>query len=270
MTTALVFSKNRACQLDLLLRSITENAPDLFDTVTVVWKGDGEYRDAYDVCQGDHGRVGFFREHDLRSQTIGLTAEGSEHVAFLMDDCVFYRPIGDDPQPEVVLDDDDVLCFSPRLGLNTTECYPLRRRQELPVGRAAEDGAVYWGWEAADGDFSYPMSLDGHVFRRDDLEPLLIDVYDWSSPNSVEAALARMAGRMERPLMASHTCSSLVGVPANRVGDYSYSTNRHGETYPRDPFELNRAYLAGQRVLLGSVDPVMVDAAHVEFPLRLA
>lgn len=269
MTTAIVFSKQRAAQLDLLLRSITENAPGLFDEVFVIWKGDGEYAAAYHICFEEHGWMIDVGEVDLREQTLRFVRAAGEHVAFLMDDCVFYRPVEGEQRPEAVLEDEDVLCFSPRLGLNTTECYPLRRRQEFPAGRAAEGGVLYWGWKTADGDFGYPFSLDGHVFRRDDLLPLLRDVYDWSTPNSVEAALAHMGDRVERPLMASHTQSSLVGVPCNRVGE-SHSGNRAGETYPRDPFELNRAYLAGGRIRLDSVDPLMVNAAHVEFPLRLA
>ncbi len=269
MTTAIVFSKNRAAQLDLLLRSIETNAPDLYDTIHVIWKGDGEYAAAYRICQDEHLSVVFGREVDLRDDTLVLVRAAGEHIAFLMDDCVFYRTPDDDPVASV-LEDEDVLCFSPRLGLNTTDSYPLRRRQEVPAARAAEDGIVYWGWQTADADFSYPYSLDGNVFRRDDLLPLLHDVHDWSTPNSLETSLAVMGDRLGRPLMAAHTCSSLVGVPANRVGDDSYSTNRHGELYPRDPFELNRAYLAGGRIRLDSVAPFMVNAAHVEFPLRLA
>ncbi len=218
MTTAIVFSKNRACQLDLLLRSMTKNATDVFGQVYVIWKGDGEYAAAYHICQDEHLSAVFLRESDLRDDTLSLVGSGGGHIAFLMDDCVFYRE-DDGPSPEGALDDEDVLCFSPRLGLNTTWVYPLDRRQEVPAARAAEDGIVYWPWLGSDGDFGYPFSLDGNIFRNDDLLPLLHDVYDWSTPNTVEAALAQMRDRLGRPLMTSHTQSSLVGVPANRVGD---------------------------------------------------
>ena len=289
MTTAICFSKQRAAQLDLLLRSIEENAPGMYDRVHVIWKGDGEYAAAYRICAGEHEWAEFVDEVDLREQTLRLVTAASDHVAFLMDDCVFYRRVsldsaaesvsvpegweveilGAERDPAAVLEDEDVLCFSPRLGLQTTECYPLRGSQQVPAAHAAQDGVVYWAWRNAQSDFSYWASLDGHVFRKDDLLPMLHDVHDWSTPNTVEAALAQMSDRTDRPLMASHTCSSLVGVPVNRTGD-SHVTNRAGEFYPRDPAELNRAYLAGKRIALDSIDRLMVNAAHVEFPLRMA
>jgi hypothetical protein len=269
MTTAIVCSKNRACQLDLLLRSINENAPALYGEVHVVWKGEREYAEAYRVCALQHPEADFHVELDLRGQTLYL-AERDEHLAFLMDDCVFYRPVeGRDPA-EVLREDEDVLCFSPRLGLNTTECYSLRRSQALPVDAVSEDGVLYWDWQTAEADWSYPASLDGHVWRREDLLPLLRLVTDWRSPNTVEAALALdfQYSDLGRPMMAAHARSSLVGLPVNRVGS-THDSNRFGENHLIDVNTLNHGYLGGNRLRL-NIDPDFVNAAHVEFPLRFA
>jgi hypothetical protein len=269
VTTVIVFSKNRAAQLDLLLRSLQKNATHLYDSVHVIWKGEREYAAAYRTCELQHLEFPFHAERDLRGQTLWL-AQQDEHVAFLMDDCVFYRKVeGRDPA-EILCEDEDVLCFSPRLGLNTTECYPLRCSQALPATHSAEDGVLYWEWGQAECDFSYPASLDGHVFRTVDLLPLLQDVFDWSDPNTVEAKLARdfQWNDLDRPMMAAHAQSSLVGIPVNRVGS-SHESNRFGEMHAHDVATLNHGYLGGNRLAL-DIDPDAVNAAHVEFSLRFA
>jgi hypothetical protein len=267
VTTAIVYSKNRAAQLDLLLRSIEENAPDLYDEVHVICKGDAEYDAAYQICALQHPEVVFHTELSLREQTLRL-AEQDAHLAFLMDDCVFYhKGEGSDPA-EILREDEDVLCFSPRLGLNTTYCYPLRRGQTVEA-TPAEDGILYWDWRGAECDFSYPASLDGHVWRREDLLPLLRLVTDWSNPNTVEAELARafQYSDLGRPLMAAHARSSLVGVPVNRTGD-THVDNRFGERYRYELDDLNSAYLGGKR-LVCDLKAEEVRAAHVEAPFRL-
>ncbi len=203
----------------------------------------------------------------MRDDTLALAESASEHVAFLMDDCVFYRPVEGDPAE--VLEDEDVLCFSPRLGLNAASCYSLRCLQARPEFLYNADGELIWDWTSgAECDWAYPASLDGHIWRRDDLLPLLRDIHDFRTPNTVEAALAERVRSVERPLMAAHWQSSLVGVPANRVGS-THGGNRAAEMYPYGPFELNNAYLAGKRIRLDSVVSRLVNAAHAEFPLRL-
>ncbi len=186
-----------------------------------------------------------------------------------MDDCVFYRPLGA-TDPREVLEDEDVLCFSPRLGLNCVRCYSLRTSQTMPSLLYNADGEIMWDWtNGSEADWSYPASLDGHIFRVADITSLLQVVSDWRTPNTVEAALATLVGALDRPLMAAHVQSSLVGVADNRTGS-THEGNRHGETHPHDLAELNRAYLAGKRIRLDSVKSDSVNAAHIETPLLLA
>lgn len=43
----IIFSKNRACQLHLLLDSIALNAPHLFDTVAILYQADPDHVPSY-------------------------------------------------------------------------------------------------------------------------------------------------------------------------------------------------------------------------------
>jgi hypothetical protein len=126
---------------------------------------------------------------------------------------------------------------------------------------------MIWRWRGAQGDFGYPMSLDGHIFRASDILPL-IESRNFSTPNSLEEMLMTQARQIGRPLMASYPHSCLVGVPVNRV--QSAVPNRNGETHPYTVQDLNERYLRGERIDLHALDFSDIRGAHQELPLVLS
>ena len=270
MTTAIVVSKDRPAQLDLLLRSLATNAPGLTDDVHVIWQiGRNVYEQSYALCANEHPTVAFHRQYRLEMDVLDLIDEGDDEVMFLTDDSVFYRPLPSfDPTIALELHD-RLLCFSLRLGRNTSDCYPLRRAQHPPAF-TTHSAWLSWHWRKGDADYGYPGSLDGHVFRRVDAL-WLIDrkPFDWVNPNELEERLNAACRFSPRDLMGSFEQSVLVGIPANKTG-VTHLSNRTGETHPRDPLELNARYLAGERLELAAAASWYPTAAHAEFPLEFA
>jgi len=271
VTSAVIFSKDRAAQLDLCLRSIKENAAGFVNDVVVLWKASHrDHEKGYNLCRADHPDVMFIRESDFWNDTLAIVNNGylNETAMFVMDDDVIYRPVVA-PYPEDVLElNGRAICFSLRLGANTTECYPLRRSQGQPhitFSPVGEGQYGTWDWMASDADFGYPGSLDGHVFRTPELA-MMLEGATFSNPNQLEEALVSSTRHMLAPTMCGYRLSHLVGIPANRVSD-THHTNRYGETNYEPETLLNRTYLDGSRITLDSVDPRKVNAAHVEFPL---
>jgi hypothetical protein len=89
----LIFSKDRACQLDLLLRSIDRWAPRLYGSITVLWTAsEPVYERGYRRCIGDSAGVTFWREYDFHANVAWWLATCNEQVSFLVDDDVFYAP----------------------------------------------------------------------------------------------------------------------------------------------------------------------------------
>lgn len=246
---AIVFSRDRPMQLDLLLTSLEQNAPGLFD-VTVIWFADREkFLEGYAICAEEHPGVCFLFEDGLTYQVRHLLRDGGL-MTFFTDDDVLYRRLNFIPRPLP-----NVICFSLRLGRNTTHCYPHGRSQSVPE-------QFVWRWDEADGDFGYPMSLDGHVFRADDLLPL---IGNFSTPNWLEVMLMQSASEISRPFMSSFEHSHLLGVPLNRV--QSDMPNRNGDTHPYSIQELNDRYLSGERIDLDALDFSDIRGAHQEIPL---
>ena len=273
MIPAIVFSKDRACQLDALLMSIEAYAAGRFDPVYVLWTySNPAYRVGYGLCAERHRDVIFLHEVNFREDTLALL-EGKKLVCFFTDDDILTGPV--DEGAEETLAWNRVLAFSLRLGRNTTYCYPLAREQVLPgliVNGYLEhstftDDMQCWRWKEADGDFSYPFSLDGHVLRVADVKTAIQD-HGFTNPNQLEDILAQRASIFfDRPLLASYQHSRLVGIPANRVN--ATHPNRFAEGWrTHAAAELNRRYLAGERIQ--EFDCTAVGAAHQEILFELA
>lgn len=264
MIGAIAFSRDRACQLDLLLRSLEENASGVFDPVFVIWHATSEeFREGYQRCVGEHPDVAWIKEDGLTYQTHHCITASGRLVAFFTDDDVLYRPLDRAAIYEHALNREDVLCFSLRLGHNTTFCYPHGRRQQLPRQFSWNGDLLLWEWQRAEQDWSYPFSLDGHLYRRADLLALL-DGRNFSTPNFLEETLMSDPASLRRPLMAAYSESRLVSIPANIVSQSHM--NRHGQEHPMSTAVLNERYLAGEQIDLASMNFSGVRGAHHELP----
>lgn len=262
MTYALVFSKDRPAQLDLLLSSIAHNAPWIYEIDVVFLATTDRFTQGYSMCAGDHEGVRLHPQNELDLQTRALLAlsvtRGHHTSTFFCDDDVFWRPVP--ISPDHYLLDQEMLCFSLRLGRNTTECYSMRRSQDVP------SNVGWFAWRDQEDDFAYPGSLDGHIFSAERLVGFLHYAGRWNSPNDLEDALVRACRASSAEVMGCYTTSCVVGVPVNLVNG-THTTNRHAEKYPAPADEINERYLAGERIDMSTVIPEQVNAAHVEFPL---
>jgi hypothetical protein len=264
---AIVFSRDRAAQLDLLLSSLRANAPGLLDSLTVLWlASDDLYRRAYGTCAEEHPDVEFVVEHSFADDVRSLLVP-AEMVVFFTDDSVLFRSLEDRERTaqEWLASDPELLCFSLRLGRNCEQCYPLGCRQRLPDFAAHADG-LSWAWRGADCDFGYPMSLDGHIMEAE-VPRKMLGAQQPANPNELEALLAHAVGSAcVAPRMASYAESHLVCIPANRVNDTH--PNRFDSSSGAEPHLLNARYLTGERLDREAIDFGSVNAAHAE--LRFA
>ena len=118
----------------------------------------------------------------------------------------------------------DVITFSLRLGRNTSICYPLKGRDQRVPHFIDMDDHLIWGWATGDGDFGYPGSLDGHIFRKTDLLPMLRASRQWN-PNTLEDVLTQGVYALSKSSMACFPQSVLVGIPANSLSSPAIGKN---------------------------------------------
>lgn len=248
---ALIFSRDRAMQLDALLRSAVLRSPYASASVLTP-NGDAAYRQVFE----DHSDIGWHNEgtrgfEKLTREWIGLCAEAGARVAFHSDDEVWFRGV-----PEGLLESDEVIMF--RQGRNTTFCHPLDCVQSIPAGFPR------WQWRSAEHDFGYPLSLNATVYHATDLLPLLN--FPFSDPNQLEAGLAcqaRNSFNREWCVAPEHSCT--VSLPHNVTSKSSNNPRGGNPEWQADA--LTAKYLDGWRIDLDAMDFTDITAAHQEVPL---
>jgi hypothetical protein len=255
--TCIVFSKDRAMQLDACLRSIKRYAPYIGPIVVVYRTTTSSFEAGYATLDRGERTTLMRQSSSFRADVVEALKSAGEYVIFHTDDDVFFRPSLLRP-----ILNDDFAAFSLRLGLNTTYCHTRNRSQVLPALKRS--GALLaWNWSDARDDFSYPMSLNGHLFRTSLVKRMLARAH-FSNPNELEDELHLRRYLAPRWMLACQA-SSVVSIPINIVT--ATHTNRSGSDPALAVEELNKRFLAGERIDLEAMDFSHVEAAHQEVAL---
>lgn len=246
-------------QLGAFLTSVGLWAPDAFEPIVVLYRATTPWFErGYDILREEHPDIAWIEESTFRDDLLEAVTGAERHIVFHTDDDVFF-----DHVRRFELRDDEV-CFTLRLGFNTTYCYPLDVEERLEAPHI-EPERVSWCWRAqASGAYAYPLALNGHVFRTEEALEWLTAV-GYANPNELESALQALTDDV-RPRMASFPTSRVVSIPANIVNE-TFS-NRHGRLH--GVAELNGRFLAGERLDVKAMDFSKVDACHVEIPFAFA
>jgi hypothetical protein len=239
----LIFSKDRACQLDSLLRSLAEHFRVPVAGVTVLYACSGErYREGYREVEAQEivSGIRWHPEGDFAADFRSIVGEigDRELLMMLVDDDILYRPFRGGGLLERL---------SAKHLFITLRADVSHGRYELP-GFTCADGVREWRWNYRKGaptPWSYPFSLDGNILRAGTVKRLTRRL-DFGAPNTLEGSMhrARHAWWVKRiPLALAPLSGMLYNNPLNRV-------QREGETWHRDiaAAELNDRYLAGSRI----------------------
>jgi len=180
----IIFSKNRAMQLDALLRSLPTNS----DISIIYMATNGRYQKGYDKLI-DIYKYDFFKQdqkHDLKHLLLQIFIfhNNHEYLSFMVDDDIVY--------------DNNF----PGIKLNQNECYSLRLHPGI-------DNIIH---------YTYTMSLDGNIYRTKDIDKLIIQI-NFDNPNQLESALQGRYGKNFKMLYGK---GHLIGFNHNRVSDSSH------------------------------------------------
>ncbi len=263
---SIIFSKDRASQLHLLLNSIYKNAPYLFNLNVLYTSSSQEFEKGYDIlkdmCKTNLWNVNFVKESNFKEDLINLIKSDYKYTTFFTDDDVLFGEI-DYATIENSLSNEDVFCFSLRLGRNTTFCYTMSVPNQIVVSKEA-DNTVAWDWQKSWYDFGYPLSVDGHVFRTKEITKLSKSL-NFKSPNTYEGSL-QIYETFPRHLMESYKHSKLVGNPVNIVNDSH--PNLNGQKYKFDIKDLNQKFTNGVLICLEDMDFSNIIGAHQEIEYK--
>ncbi len=237
----IIFSKDRACQIDSLLRSLNDNFHYIPDTVSVLYKStDSDFQDGYHRVMAKEilTNIHWLKETDFKSdvRNLVLTMKHESLLMFLVDDNIIFRKI--DITPTVAKFQRKHLFIS----LRASRSYP--RDRELP-SFSETDGSLEWKWKIKrkkSNTWNYPFSVDGNIYQTVRLQQILNNI-NFAAPNSFESAMhayrkCRWIRQIDKAI--SPMQPSVFNNPLNRV-------QTEGKTYHKniDPNFINKKYLAG-------------------------
>ena len=217
MLDFIAFSRNRPIQLHALLSSMRDFVDGDY-RVRVIHRYDDEYRGSLDEVKSLNSGVEFIDEIDFRDQVIEAVKNSSEACAFLVDDIIFKEKFNPSVPKSVLDANQSAFCFSLRLGLHLDYCFPTDSKMTVPNGNVFE-GMFAWQWQGASFDWGYPLSVDGHVFRKDQMLEIIGSI-PFRNPNELESNMQAIIHHFSLPPHCiSFIRSPLLNVPMNRVQD---------------------------------------------------
>lgn len=242
-------------QLDAFLASLAR-CVSVYRPIVVLYRAtDPLFAEAYETLHRAHPHVVWTEERSFRDDLLAVLGD-EPYVVFHTDDDVFFDAVSPFELRE------DEVCFTLRLGLNTTYCYPLDVEERLEDPRI-EPVRISWAWrDQGPGAYSYPLALNGHVFHASEARDWLTRV-EYANPNELESSLQPLADAALRPRMASFPRSRVVSIPANIVNE-TYP-NRHAGV--SDVGDLNTRFLRGERIATENMDFTDITACHQEIDL---
>jgi hypothetical protein len=268
MINIVVFSKDRGCQLDLFLCSIKKFFIGIhINSIHVLYTYSNEsFGAGYVKAISYHPDIHYVFENKgkFKEDLLKNVPLKNALTMFFVDDMIFKEEFKlSCHEAYRVITDQSVACLSLRLYPGINYCYTMNVPMTVPEFLNKE---LVWEWrKACPGDWSYPMSLDGHLFRTEDILSKLVYI-DYRNPNTLEGNLANSPICM--PYMTCFSKSKIVNIPANKV--QNVNGNRHGQISAQ---YLNEQFLIGKRISLTKLlnNPNIINNAscHVDVPIEI-
>ena len=216
--SAMIFSKNRPLQLFALLESMVKNSDFDPGSCFVLYKADEKYFTPYMEVWSYFPDVNFVAEWNFKTQVEEFVFNAKPNICFFTDDDVFKNKVSIAKCLQTLNNDPGAVAFSLRLGKHLNFCYSTQRPQSLPDFKSCGHGVVSWNYKNKDWDWNYPLSVDGHIFRRDYfLEVLKQTNPNWHSPNTFEGLLSHLHPSLNKEIMYCLEDSVVFNIPHNKV-----------------------------------------------------
>ncbi len=263
-------SKDRPLQISLTLDSLAARCIDLNDraSVFVLYKAsDGRYMGAYERVMSEHQKINFIQENNFREDVLEIL-KNKKYTLFCVDDTVFTNDFSISEMINCLNKNPSALGFSLRLGFNTVNCYPLNRKQSFPqLEQYSGEKWMIFQWTLSDGDYGYPLELSSSLYRAEDVVPIL-DNFDFSGPNQLEALLSWQAGKYTvlRPRLMMYCISRAFSIPLNKVQDVA-KDNRYSGQEKYSSENLLKLFNEGLRIDPNRFKEFVSNGAHQEYEL---
>jgi hypothetical protein len=253
----IVFSKDRALQLELFLRSFNRcvKDADLYTVDILYTYSTKRFKEGYDkLFTMATPNMWFTKEENFKGDLVNLISPDFPYTVFFVDDIVFKEPFDFlDDRVTILRSSPDIACCSLRLHPYLTYCYALNKPMRQPTFL----GNNVFNWTHEEGDYGYPMSQDGHIFRTAEILPFHKEL-DYKMPNELEGKLVNKRRYIGHNMICFDK-AKIINNPINRVQDVA--VNRCGNVSAE---YLNDKFLEGYQIDLEPFLGLDNIAVHTE------
>ncbi len=257
-------------QLDALLRSLHQYSKNFFNDIIVIYKTSHPlHTKSYQLLLNRFPDIKFYKENlfnSFKKRIIKSLNNDYEYIMFMTDDDILFDNISESDKYDIVnlMKEYNLATFSLRLGINCIYSHPANKFFKVNNYQVIKNKYLIWNWtEQMEGDFNYPLSLDGHLFLKNQLLNW-VKSFKGLNPNHLESYLQRFNNSISKK-MGSFVKSKLVGIPVNLVSNYS--SNYYGKTHYYSPIELAQRYINDEEIDFFSMDFSNIIGAHQELKL---
>jgi len=262
----IIYTKDRACQLNLLLRSIRDKFLNVGTVYIIYDHSTEEYAKGYERAlmreQYDLSMVSM-REGNFQQDTTNIIENmQTPHFLGLCDDDCFIKEVD---CSDIIhrLSEPGTSAVSLKGGLNIIGNYP-GRLASLP-GFLSVDPYLKWNWreystEKPDIDWGYPTCVNSYIFDRHYFLGL-IRHFAFQYPPNLEGGLNTVR-HLFKPIMYSFKESVLLNIVANRI--QTLSPNPFATTHHYGIEELNNRFLDGERISTDNLYGTLMEMGNEE------
>lgn len=261
---SIIFSKDRPLQLELTLKTneIYCKEKNIRNEIVLYKASNQRFENAYKKLASEYPDTKFIKENSFKQDLLACV-HNKEYVLFLVDDCIFTRYYSIKTISDFMNICGGVLGFSLRLGNNTTQCYPLRINNDIPIMQPMGKNINAFSWkESGAGDFSYPLEVSSSMYRMENIKPLL-EGSNYYSPNSLEWIMSisvKLFNSM--PFLLCYETSPAFCNPINKI--QTENNNRVGINPAYSIENLLILYESGYRIDYNLFNGFISNGAHQE------
>jgi len=282
----ILFSRDRAFQLDALFRSFKKNWLSLdFNDINVIYTYSNEkFKEGYEILQDRYllDFPNFYKEKDFNLDLLlHTTFLTNRSIGFFTDDCIFYRPTGLDSNfIDNMLADEQNLCLSLRLGREnsviqnylTGEVHKKIDEYGVTTIDRFQMFKYKWGLFPSQSNPGYIGSIDGCFYDSGYILDTIKNI-DISCPRALEENLAnnqkwRQEMTSKKPYMI---CPRRSNVVVNSINFVQTDPVSCGKIFPFSSSALNDIYVAGNVI---DLDDFLnkcqdINSCHFEAPFKM-
>jgi len=267
MINILIFSKDRACQLDLCIRSILEKLHLGYRLHVQYTTSDEMFDKGYELLKQKYGHfIKFVKESNFKTTLLEMVSKfENEYCMFLVDDDVFINDVSEDEFCKLFKlykENTKVATVSFRMNPFIDYCFPAKKKMIIPEFME-ETMYLLWAWVDYDSFtcWGYPMAIDTHVYNVKSISALF-NRLNYSDVNTLELNMTYNTPK-EKPYMISFKETKVYNIQHNFVQEDSRQKSKCAV------HTLNEKFLKGAVISTEDIYRLKPTAAHGKLEYKL-